>query len=204
MSGGPSHAPNLEELTDERLAEKCRGPDCEAYFRQLVKRHEARIFSYAFAKLGHYQEAEEVVQDSFIRIHRSLGRYDPSRPFPPWIHAIVSRTIARQWRYLGRWRKLLSVEPMDEASADDIDPSSSGNPDIWRLAAKILSHRDFSLLWLHYGEDQRLGEAALQLGISETAARTALHRSRKKLKSKLSSDPLGSALCLEHSTKTFP
>ncbi len=204
MSGGPSNTPTTEELADEVLAERCRGPNSETYFRQLVKRHEAWIFSYAYAKLGNYHEAEEVVQDSFIRIHRSLRRYDPSRPVRPWIHAIVSRTIARQWRYLGRWRKLLSIAPMDEAPADDIDLSSSGDPDIWRLAAKILSHRDFSLLWLHYGEDQRIGEAALQLGISETAARTALHRSRKKLKSKLSSDPLGSALCLEHSTKTFP
>lgn len=191
------HPPESE--TDEQLAEKSLRQDGQAFFRLLVERHESWVLSYAHAKLGNYHEAEEAAQLSFIRLYHSLSRYDSTRPFRPWLFSIVSRSIARQWKSYGWWKQLLPMGTIIGPEHVDDQPDRG---DIWRIAAKVLSHRDFSLLWLHYGEGMNLREASLSLGISENVCRTAMHRSRKKMRREFKPQGMGSELCFENQQKS--
>jgi len=57
--------------------------------RQLVERYQLSVYSFVLRILGHQHDAEDVCQDVFLRVFRSLHRWDPSRPFKPWLMKIA-------------------------------------------------------------------------------------------------------------------
>ncbi|HEY9448870.1 MAG TPA: RNA polymerase sigma factor [Gemmatimonadaceae bacterium] len=89
------------DLTDEALVRRVLEGDRSA-FRILVDRHYDRCARFARHMLGDEQDAEEAVQDAFLRAHRSLGRYEERQRFTGWLMRIVvnrCRTIgARRQR----------------------------------------------------------------------------------------------------------
>ena len=67
---------------------RAREGDCDA-FRALVERHSHGAFRLAFRLTGNEQDAEDVVQESFIRAYRRLGRFESRSNFGTWLHRIV-------------------------------------------------------------------------------------------------------------------
>src|SRR6476646_8315836 len=68
---------------------RARGGDEEA-FRSLVEEHSRRAFQLAFRMTGNEQDAEDVVQESFLRAYRQLGRFEARAHFSTWLHRIVA------------------------------------------------------------------------------------------------------------------
>ena len=68
---------------------RARQGDSEA-FRTLVERHSRRAFQLAFRMTGNEQDAEDVVQESFIRAYRQLSRFEARAHFATWLHRIVA------------------------------------------------------------------------------------------------------------------
>src|ERR1700756_2657778 len=68
---------------------RARQGDSEA-FRTLVERHSRRAFQLAFRMTGNEQDAEDVVQESFIRAYRQLNRFEARAHFSTWLHRIVA------------------------------------------------------------------------------------------------------------------
>jgi RNA polymerase sigma-70 factor, ECF subfamily len=65
------------------------------------------------ARLGaHGQDQEDLAQEVFIVVHRTLHRYDPGRPMRPWLHGIAARVIAGS----RRWRRRHREDPMGAPS----------------------------------------------------------------------------------------
>src|ERR687898_3261134 len=58
-------------------------------FRALVERHSRRAFQLAFRMTGNEQDAEDVVQESFLRAYRQLGRFESRANFATWLHRIA-------------------------------------------------------------------------------------------------------------------
>src|SRR5207244_13614471 len=90
---------------------RARQGDSEA-FRSLVERHSRRAFQLAYRMTGNAQDAEDVVQESFIRAYRQLGRFEARAHFSTWLHRIVANCSvdlirSRRARY-------------DHASTDDL------------------------------------------------------------------------------------
>ena len=77
--------------------------------RALTERFQAEVFGLSFRLLTHRQDAEDVTQETFLRVFRSLRRWDPSRPLRPWILGIavnrcrtwMSRRVRRPSRCTG-------------------------------------------------------------------------------------------------------
>src|SRR5512135_1907403 len=68
---------------------RARDGDAEA-FRALVERHSRSVFRLAFRMTGNEQDAEDVVQESFLRAYRQLGRFESRANFGTWIYRIAA------------------------------------------------------------------------------------------------------------------
>src|SRR5262249_50775895 len=68
---------------------RARQGDSEA-FRALVERHSRSVFRLAFRMTGNEQDAEDVVQESFLRAYRQLGRFESRAHFGTWLYRIVA------------------------------------------------------------------------------------------------------------------
>jgi RNA polymerase sigma-70 factor, ECF subfamily len=75
-------------LTERELVERARAGD-EAAFDELVRQHIRPAFAVALRVLGHRQDAEDLVQESFLAALRGLAGFDAARPFGPWLRRIV-------------------------------------------------------------------------------------------------------------------
>src|SRR5580692_4973054 len=68
---------------------RARQGDSDA-FRMLVERHSRSVFRLAFRMTGNEQDAEDVVQESFLRAYRQLGRFESRANFGTWLYRIVA------------------------------------------------------------------------------------------------------------------
>jgi RNA polymerase sigma-70 factor (ECF subfamily) len=76
-------------LEEAKLAERARSGDTAAYER-LVRMHQAVAFRAAYLVTGDGPDAEDAMQEAFIKAYRALGRFRPGAPFRPWLLAIVT------------------------------------------------------------------------------------------------------------------
>src|SRR6266566_6954566 len=76
------------ELTDAAFVARARSGDTDA-FRVLVERHSRALFRLAFRMIGNEQDAEDVVQESFLRAYRQLGKFDERASFGTWLYRIA-------------------------------------------------------------------------------------------------------------------
>ena len=77
-------------VTDDEpsLVKRCLAGD-SASIRQLIARYESDVFGLSMRVLAHRQDAEDVTQETFVRVFRSLKRWDSARPLRPWILRIA-------------------------------------------------------------------------------------------------------------------
>lgn len=74
--------------TDVEIVHRCLRGDTAA-MRNLVERFQSDVFALCFRILRHSQDAEDVAQEVFVRVFRSLNRWEQSRPLRPWILGIA-------------------------------------------------------------------------------------------------------------------
>jgi len=75
---------------DQELIRRCLAGDERAY-RGLVERYQRQVYSLAMRMLRVPEDAEDVTQETFVRMFRALERYDPTRPFTAWLFTIAAR-----------------------------------------------------------------------------------------------------------------
>jgi len=75
--------------TDQQLAARALEGDQNA-FGKLVLRYQKSVFNVCYRILGIRQDAEDLTQEAFLRAHRKLSLYDPTRPFGPWIRVLAA------------------------------------------------------------------------------------------------------------------
>src|SRR6478752_7680431 len=92
---------------------RARQGDSEA-FRALIEQHSRRAFQLAYRMTGNEQDAEDVVQEAFIRAYRQLNRFEARAHFSTWLHRIVANCSVD----LIRSRRARQ----DHASMDEITP----------------------------------------------------------------------------------
>src|ERR1051325_5972192 len=77
------------DLNDGAYVSRARTGDTDA-FRVLVERHSRSVFRLAYRMTGNEQDAEDVVQETFLRAYRQLGRYESRSSFGTWIYRIAA------------------------------------------------------------------------------------------------------------------
>jgi RNA polymerase sigma-70 factor, ECF subfamily len=163
-------------------------------FQRLVDHYSARIYSHLFRMVHNREEAEDLTQETFILAYRKIGQYDRSRPFRNWLYAIATNVGRNAYRSQGRRipsaREDLGTE---ERVADESDTDLPERHELKdRLATAVNGLPDPlpMLIQMYYQEGFSVREAADVLGMSESAAKVALHRARKTLRTMLEKNGL--------------
>lgn len=117
----PSNAKlaRLKEAEEDRaLIARAQEGD-RAAFRQLVERHQRRAFSIAFSLVRDEATAREVVQDAFLRVHRSLNNFQGTSSFFTWLYRIITNLSIDLMRKPGRQVAELDLQRFDAADAPE-------------------------------------------------------------------------------------
>src|SRR3954471_8499611 len=118
------------ELTDAAFVAKARSGDADAY-RVLVERHSRALFRLAFRMTGNESDAEDVVQESFLRAYRQLGKFDERASFGTWLYRIAVNCALD----LVRSRKRRAEQqPAEDSREDPVTLAASSHPGPERLA----------------------------------------------------------------------
>ncbi len=100
---------------DEVLAARARCGEAQA-FAALVRRYETPLFRYLRRMLGNAADAEDVFQETFLRVHQHLGRYRNDAPFRPWLYCIATNLCRDRLRYRRRHPVLALDAPIGTES----------------------------------------------------------------------------------------
>jgi RNA polymerase sigma-70 factor (ECF subfamily) len=179
---------------DQQAVEAVRRGDAARY-RELVERHERRVYAVAWSRLGDAALAEEATQEAFIRAYRHLALLADASKFSGWISSITRHVAIglglRHRRELNKRERWALEQPATTEPPDE--ESELCTPETLRqtLAELPPSHRE--CLVLFYLEGKSGVEAAASLGISESALRVRLHRARAALRERLE-ERLGESL----------
>lgn len=149
----------------------------DAAFNELVRAASDRLFNFLYRLAGQTQDAEDLCQETWLKAHRALTRYQPERPFLPWLFTIARRTL------LNHRRAARPLEPLDEDLPAPASTSPAERDDLeslWRVA-RDLHPRYHHVLWLYYGEGFNAREVAAVLGTRPLVVKVLLHRARQAL-----------------------
>jgi RNA polymerase sigma-70 factor (ECF subfamily) len=178
------------------LARACGG-DLDAY-EQLVRLHQQIAFRTALVLARNAADAEEAAQDAFVKAWRALRRFDRSRPFRPWLLAIVANEARNRRRAAGRREALvLRAAASPGGSADG---ACAGSPELALLVAERhgalvaalerLDERDRQVIACRYLLELTEAETAAALGCREGTVKSRLSRALERLRAQAGSEVL--------------
>lgn len=176
-------------MSDRAIIHQVLAGDVEA-FAGLVDRHHERCARIATRIVGNREDAEEAVQDAFLRAFRSLGDYEDRERFAAWLTRIVvnqCRTVLARTRR--REAVFLDVDPreLDLASSAEVATSAAW-PDLERALVQLpLEQRE--AIVLKYADDLTYEEMARITGAGESALKMRVQRAFARLRALLQEVP---------------
>lgn len=171
------------EISDEELARRARAGDPDA-FGSLVRRYVRPGLAVAWEFAGNREDAEDLLQEAFLRTLRRLDRFDPSRRFAPWFYTIVRNLGRNLYASRGRWRWVPLADDADGGGT--LDPAERREiRDRVGQGLEDLSAMQRSCFRLCEMEGFSRAEAAEMLSISEATVRVHVHRARRTLQERL-------------------
>lgn len=180
-------------MTDEQVVDLAKSGRKDA-FRKLYERHKTSVYIIARRYARSPQDAEDILQDTFIKAFRAINRFDNSRNpyFEAWIHKIC---LHRCIDYLRKGERLQAnrTDSLSDYHSDPPigDPSPERSGDNRRLvnqvrqAFSVLSPRQKIIFDMKYFQNRQISEIASALGCGESAVKTHLGRAVTKLRSHL-------------------
>jgi RNA polymerase sigma-70 factor (ECF subfamily) len=182
------------EPTDLAIVARARLGDADA-FRALVERHSRPLFRLAFRMTGNQQDAEDVVQESFLRAWRQLGRFDERASFGTWLYRIATNCSLDLMR--GRKRRPAVSDEEDPVLAL---PSGDPTPERVAMSGQVrervaeamdeLSDSERTAFVLRHFEGMGMEDVGRVLGCQPGAAKHSVFRAVRKLRRAL--EPLAS------------
>jgi RNA polymerase sigma-70 factor (ECF subfamily) len=173
---------------------RARGGDTEA-FRFLVERHSRGIFRLAFRMTGNEHDAEDVVQETFLKAYRNLAAFEERAQFGSWVHRIAANCAYDLLRARVRRDERLELAdgPEDDrtlaVAADDPSPERlvAGREVRGRLRAALarMSALERSAFTLRHVEGMSIAEISRALDLDASAAKQSVFRAVRKLRQAL-------------------
>jgi RNA polymerase sigma-70 factor (ECF subfamily) len=170
---------------------RARQGDDEA-FAALVQQHSRRVFQLAFRMMRNEQDAEDVVQECFLRAYSQLGRFEARADFGTWLYRIAANCAVDMMRSRGH-RLQTRTETLDEAVQR---PEAAGpGPDRLAESAQIdrlvngalddLTVIERAAFTLRHHEGRSIDEICRILNLGQSAAKHAVFRAVRKLRTTL-------------------
>jgi len=160
-------------------------------FRALVEQHSRSVFRLAFRMTGNEQDAEDVVQESFLRAYRQLGRFESRANFGTWLYRIVSNCAVDLMRSKQARHDQVRGDSLDER-AMELPAADMPGPERMAQSAEIesrvqralreLSPLERAAFTLRHYEGRSIDEISATLGLGTSAAKHSVFRAVKKLR----------------------
>ena len=178
--------------TDAAAVALARDGDSEA-FKALVERHSRAVYRLAHRMTGNPQDAEDVVQETFLKAYRQLGRFESRANFGTWLHRIAvncSIDLIRTRKHQETGHDAADLEVLDGAGApgDRVDPS----PERLMLSSEVqeqvtramsgLTHMERAAFVLRHFEGQSIEDISGALGLKTNAAKHSIFRAVRKMR----------------------
>lgn len=173
----------LEQQDEAALIDRARGGETSAY-SELVRRYQSLAHRTALAVAGP-ADADDVVQESFVKAHRALGRFRPGAPFRPWFLRIVTNEARNRRRSAGRRANLAirsaAAEP-DRAQPSAEDSALAGRRRAaLRAAIDRMNERDRLVVTCRYLLELSEEETARVLRWPKGSVKSRLSRALDRL-----------------------
>jgi RNA polymerase sigma-70 factor (ECF subfamily) len=177
--------------TDAAAVALARDGDSEA-FRALVERHSRAVYRLAHRMTGSPQDAEDVVQETFLKAYKQLSRFESRANFGTWIHRIgvncsIDLIRSRPHRERGH-----DTSDLDQLSAADSDRPGDASPERLMLSAEVqdrvtaamssLSRMERAAFVLRHFEGQSIDAISRMLGLKTNATKHSVFRAVKKMR----------------------
>jgi RNA polymerase sigma factor (sigma-70 family) len=177
-------------LEEPELVERARNGDVDAY-EELVRRHQEAAVRIAYPIVGAPGEAEDAVQEAFVKAFHALPRFRAGAPFRPWLLRIVTNEARNRRRAAGRRAQLALRAAQDRPSGDAV-PSPEASvveEEQRRVLLKALNgmkERDRVVIAYRYFLQMSEQEIAVSLGWPRGTVKSRLSRALKRLRAALS------------------
>ena len=175
---------------DFALIQRILAGDGDA-FESLIKKYQKQVQALAFRKVGDFQTAEDITQETFLRVYQKLATLNDPAKFSAWLYAIVNH-LCIAWHRKNR----LQTEPLQEIHISETETDAYSRyvavehakttaemqRDLVRKLLTKLKEGDQEVITLHYFEEMTSSEIGAHLGVSENTIKSRLHRARQQLK----------------------
>ena len=186
MAEAAKELADARTLTDEEVVERvCKGE--RALYELLMRRHNQRIYRAARAIVRDPAEAEDVMQDAYVRAYENLSSFAGRATFATWLTKIAVHEALARVRRRGRFVDAEDFMPTLASDAPDPEQRASERELGAALedAIDTLPDQFRAVFVLRDVEGLSTAETAECLGINEETAKTRLHRARTILRARL-------------------
>lgn len=171
--------------SDRDLALRARRGDADA-FGELVRRTQTSVFNVCYRLTGERREAEDLAQEAFIRAYERLDRFDPDRPFGPWMRRVAANHC------LNRLSPRPAADvPLDEERDEDVQSRPEAiheereQAEILWAAILALPTNYRAVIELRHFQGMSYDEIASTLSLPLSGVKSHLFRARKLLAEKI-------------------
>ena len=186
--------------TDAAAVALARDGDSEA-FRALVERHSRAVFRLAHRMTGNASDAEDVVQDTFLKVYKQLSRFESRANFGTWLHRIAVNCSIDLIRSRPHREASHDVADLEQFGAGEAADAGRPSPERLMLSAEVqaritdamsgLSQMERAAFALRHFEGQSIDEISRALGLKTNATKHSIFRAVKKMRHAL--EPLVAA-----------
>jgi RNA polymerase sigma-70 factor (ECF subfamily) len=183
------------EWTDAEAAREARLGNQQA-FRVLVERHSRALFRLAYRMTANEHDAEDLVQESFLRAYKQLAKFNDRAAFGTWLHRICVNCSLDMIR-ARKTRREIQNKVEDERAGNWLEQVAAPGPSPERLmqssqvtellepALNNLSENERAAFILRHYEGSNIEEIAQALGVETSAAKHSVYRAVHKLRRSL-------------------
>ncbi len=181
-------------VSDEELMMECRKGDMSA-FELLVRRYQDALVNYIHYTINDYHRAEDLAQETFLRVFKSASRYEPKAPFKSWLYTIATNLSKNEIRNRAR-RNTYFLEDMVDENEDvyhsefmidtryqpDILYEKKERQQLIKKALKQLPENQRLALTLVTYQELSYEEISEILNCSIGSVKSLIHRARQNIK----------------------
>ncbi|MBK8794071.1 MAG: sigma-70 family RNA polymerase sigma factor [Holophaga sp.] len=179
----------MDEATERSLVTRAQRGDASA-FGELIGLTQAAVYHVCLRMMGERREAEDMAQETFVRVYERLHTFDPQRPFLPWVRRVAANYCLNQ----------LARRAPVSTSFDDALDWPENRPGRWhdrqaeqarrvRAALLRLAPRQRAVVELRHFQELSYEEIAQALNLPISDVKSDLFRARRLLAEMLKDDP---------------
>jgi RNA polymerase sigma-70 factor (ECF subfamily) len=161
-------------MKEQDIINKILDGDIES-FSILIDSYQDILSAYLLTQTRNKEDAEDIVQETFINAHKYLNSYNSQWKFKSWLFIIAKRLL---YNY---YKKIRTLDYSDLESYDSINECSIEESNIWAIIKSSLNQHAFDVIWFYYSEELTIKEIAKILQCTHSRVKMSLFRSKRKL-----------------------